>query len=55
MSQRVKHIKGDKAGTVEVVSNNVAHQLIESGVAILSKDMVARDYKTKRVRRGRST
>lgn len=50
MSQRVRIIKDfDKynAGDVKVVENNIAHDLIEGGVAILSKDMVNSDIKTK--------
>lgn len=50
MSQRIKIIKDSgeyKQGQTLVVENNVAHTLIEGGIATLTKDMVANDYKTK--------
>lgn len=53
MSQRVKIIKDCeyKAGEVVVIDNNDAHRLIDTGYAILSKDMVASEYKTKKLTR----
>jgi len=53
MSQRVKIIKDCeyKAGEVVVIDNNDAHRPIDTGYAILSKDMVAREYKTKKLTR----
>lgn len=50
MSQRIKIIKDYNqysTGEVVVVENNTAHALIEAGVAMLSKDMTSRDYKSK--------
>lgn len=53
MSQRIKIIKDTaehKSGEIKVVDNNVAHALIEQGLAILSKEMKQGiDYKTKKV------
>lgn len=60
---RVKIIKGHKkysVGETVEVTRNEAHGLIDSGIAMLSKDMTAGDYtidslppvkKTKRIRR----
>lgn len=55
MSQRVKIIKDAeeyKQGQTLVVENNTAHRLIEAGIATLTKDMVAMEYKTKKLIRG---
>lgn len=48
---RVKIIKDGqyKAGDIVSVSRNEAHSLIEAGVAMITKDMVQRDIKTKDV------
>lgn len=42
----LKDYKEFKKNAIELVSNNVAFGLIDSGVAIISKDMVENDYKT---------
>lgn len=55
MSQRVKIIKDAeqyRKGDTMVVENNTAHRLIEAGIATLTKDMVAMEYKTKKLIRG---
>jgi hypothetical protein len=44
---RVKYIQGNKKGQVEEVSRNVAFGLIDSGKAILSKDMTPDDITNK--------
>lgn len=47
-----------KEGEVTEVTPNIAHGLIELGVAMISKDMTPKDYRTNRfrkVKRGRST
>ena len=51
---RVRIIKPTKRynkGELVDVSRNVAFGLIDSGVGILSKDMVIEDYKTKKVKK----
>ncbi len=51
---RIKLIKDHttgKAGDVFNVTPNIAHGLIDSGIAILSKDMNPTDYKTKKPRK----
>lgn len=45
------HYKYRVGDTVEV-SKNEAFGLLDSGVGIKAKDMVAVDYKTKRIKRG---
>jgi len=49
----VKDYKDYKAGQTVEVTPNIAHGLIELGVAKITKDMVASDYRTKGVKRGR--
>lgn len=51
MSQRIKFIQdyeNNKAGDITVVDNNIAHGLIEAGVAVITKDMTSRDYSTRK-------
>lgn len=48
--QRVKFIRSYKQyrqGDIESLSNNEAFGLIDSGYAIISKDMTAQDYQSK--------
>lgn len=53
---RVKIVKAHKnyrVGDIVSVTRNEAHGLIDSGFAIMSKDMTAVDYRTNKVRRPR--
>lgn len=55
---RVKMVKSNKfhkAGEVVEVSPNVAFGLIDSGMAVLSKDMTPDDYKQAGVKHGKFT
>lgn len=54
--QRIKFIKAHKQykqGEVTVIDNNEAFGLIDSGVAILTKDMTSDDYKQAGVTNGK--
>ncbi len=47
----IKPHKKHKVGDIIVVTNNEAHGLLDSGVAIQTKDMTQVDYRTKKWRR----
>lgn len=50
MNMRVRIIKSTKkhrVGEILEVSRNVAFGLLDSGVAVISKDLISVDYKTK--------
>jgi hypothetical protein len=51
----VKDWKAYKAGRVLVIDNNEAFGLIDSGKAILTKDMTSDDIKTKSVKQAGDT
>lgn len=50
-----KTTKDYKAGTIVEVTRNVAFGLIDSGVAVVSKDVTTSDMTTKKAKRGRSS
>jgi len=50
----IKDYKQYKKGQTVMVTPNIAHGLIDSGVAQLTKDMTPTDYKTKEVKHGKS-
>lgn len=55
---RVKFVKVSnmyKVGDTADVSPNVAHGLLDSGIAIISKDMIPDDYKQAGDKNGKST
>lgn len=56
--QRIKFLKSYKqykTGQIEVIDNNEAFGLIDSGIAIISKDMTPDDYKQAGDKNGKST
>lgn len=44
---RIKYIQGNKTGQIEEVSKNVAFGLIDSGKAIITKDITPDDITNK--------
>lgn len=56
--QRIKitrNYKSYKAGDVLVLDNNVAFGLIDSGIAVITKDIVPDDYKQAGDKNGKFT
>jgi quercetin dioxygenase-like cupin family protein len=50
----LKNWKQHKAGDIVIVTPNEAHGLIDKGNAKITKDMTSNDFKTKRIKSGRS-